>query len=200
MKSKNQKTKKYFRPEVLILLLVLLFISLYSLKNRTAFTLLIKGTSMSPTYQDQEIVWATYLYSKINHEDVVAIKFNENTIVKRVRFIPGDTFWVMKDDSIHWTPVPNELVADFQNINIWKLKKIIVPKGMFWLEGDNNETSYDSRIHGLFDSKHIVGVLAPWRQNKNKSATTPVIIRMQKLKKQGLPITREKFITNGFKL
>lgn len=192
--------RKYFRLEVLIPLLVLLGVALHDLNSKTAFKLIIDGTSMSPTYQNREVVWATFLYSRIVKDDVVAIKFNEHIIVKRVRFVPGDTFWVIKDDSLHWTPLPDDIVDDFKKLGIWELRKITVPSGMFWLEGDNKESSYDSRIYGLFKSQYVVGVLAPWRPNTGKVATTPSILRMQSLKKQGLPITREKFISNEFKL
>lgn len=197
----SNKKRTYFRLEVLIPLLVLLGVAVHDLKNKTAFRVLIDGTSMSPTYQDKEMVWATSLYSRIVEDDVVVVEFNnEYTIVKRVRFVPGDTFWAIKDDSIHWTPIPDDAVSDFKKLNIWKLKKITVPDGMFWLEGDNKETSYDSRIYGLFESQYIVGVLIPWRPNIGKSITSVPLIRLQFLKKQGLPITREKFINNVFKL
>ena len=201
MKSDTKKMRKYFRLEVLIPLLILLGVALHDLNSKTAFKLIINGTSMSPTYQDRETVWATILYSRIVKDDVVVIKLdNEHTIVKRVRFVPGDTFWAIKDDSLHWTPIPDDIVDDFKKLNIWKLRKITIPNGMLWLEGDNKESSYDSRIHGLFESQYIIGVVAPWRPNIGKITTTPIILRMQNFKKQGLPITRGKFIGNGFKL
>lgn len=188
------KTKRHFRWSVLIPLLMLLLFVIYNFTNKTAFKILIEGESMSPTYQDKELVWATSLYSSISKDDIVAVKLDEIIIVKRVRFIPGDVFWVIKDDMLHWTPIPDEMVNDFKNLNIWRVKKITVPNGMLWLEGDNRKVSYDSRIYGFFEFQNIIGVLFPWKANKNQETDSVSLNQMENLKNQGIPITKEKFI------
>lgn len=199
MKINIGKTKKHFRWRVLIPLLMLLGFAIHNFTNKTAFQILIDGESMSPTYQDKELVWATSLYSSVARDDIVAVKFDETIIVKRVRFIPGDVFWAIKDDMLRWTPIPDEMVNDFRNLNIWKIKKFTVPNEMLWLEGDNKKVSYDSRIHGFFEFQNIIGVLFPWKANKNNETSSISLNQMQNLKNQGIPITREKFINNVFK-
>jgi signal peptidase I len=154
---------------------------------------------MSPTYSNKELVWATSLQSEYQKDDVVVVKLENRLVVKRIKFVSGDVFWVLKDDKLHWTPIPDDMVEDFKNINIWKIKKLTVPNDAFWLEGDNKQTSYDSRMYGFFNKEQIVGVLCVSRFNTNNYDISASISRMQYLKQKGESVTMEKFITNVFK-
>jgi len=194
--SKN--LREYFRWEVLIPLLVLLAVSLHDWKSQIAFRVVIDGDSMSPTYQNKEIVWASSLYPRMVKEDVVVIQFNnESTIVKRVIYLPGDTFWVINFDDLHWVPIPDDVAIAFSKLNLYPIKKLTVPVGKIWLEGDNREISYDSRIYGFFDTEYIKGVVSPWRANDAKLEFPAPVQRLYDLRKQGKSITKEKFINNA---
>lgn len=189
--------KQYFRLDVLIILLVLLAVSFHDWKSQTSFRVVVDGDSMSPTYQNNDIITATSMYSRIIKDDVVILRLPKSVIIKRAIYLPGEIFWVMKFDQVHWEPIPENTVNDFIALNLWEIKKIKVPKDKIWLEGDNRDESYDSRICGFFDMKNIIGVVSPWQSTKLKKQNHAIVQRLYELKKQGKVINRENFISNA---
>lgn len=195
---KASNKKQYFRLDVLIILLVLLAVSLHDWKSQTSFRVVVDGDSMFPTYHNNEIITATSMYSRIIKDDVVILRLpNKSVIIKRAIYLPGEVFWVMKFDQIHWEPIPEDTVNDFIALNLWEIKKIQVPADKFWLEGDNRDESYDSRICGFFDMKNIIGVVSPWQSTKLKKQHPAIVQRLYDFKKQGKSINRENFISNA---
>lgn len=192
----NKGLRKYFRLEVLIPLLVLLIVSVHDWKSKTAFKVVVDGESMAPTYQSNEFVYATSVYSRLMKDDVVIISFNnESNLIKRIRFLPGETFWVIKEDATHWEPVPDNAGAELKRLGIWPMQKITLQKDQIWLEGDNKDASYDSRMYGPFELKYIRGVVVPWRKDTNTKDDTPTAVkRLYNLRKEGKAITKDKFI------
>ena len=75
------------------------------------------------------------------------------------------------------------------------MQKITLQKDQIWLEGDNKDASYDSRMYGPFELKYIRGVVVPWRKDTNTKDDTPTAVkRLYNLRKEGKAITKDKFI------
>jgi len=151
---------------------------------------------MSPTYQSGECVYATSVYSRLVKDDVVVISFNnESSLIKRIKFLPGDTFWAIKEDLVHWEPISDQDGVELKRLGIWPVQKITLKKNQIWLEGDNKDKSYDSRIYGPFELEYVRGVVVPWRKDENTKDDAPATVkRLYNLRKEGKAITRDKFI------
>ena len=108
----------------------------------------------------------------------------DDAYIKRVIGLPGDIIEIKKDDGVYINgkaliePYANEQPAynctDLSDIEVYKRMgktgKIIVPKGHFFLMGDNRNRSQDSHVWGFLDEKRIVGRAAVivWRRLKDK--------------------------------
>jgi len=102
--------------------------------GRASYT---SGTSMLPTLQGGEIIWLNHLPNSEEKDkdlrvgDVVVYlipRLSTRTYgLKRVLGLPGDAVFVRDVDYGYW---------------------VTVPRGKVWLQGDNTETSIDSRNFG----------------------------------------------------
>ncbi|KAA6453035.1 signal peptidase I [Bacillus swezeyi] len=132
---------------------------------------LVEGTSMDPTLHDGErlFVYKTVKYiGEFKRGDIVIIDGDEKNVhyVKRLIGLPGDTVQ-MKDDTLYINgkkvsepylkankkeaeAVGVKLTGDFGPVN--------VPKGKYFVMGDNRQRSMDSRNGlGLIDKKRVAG-------------------------------------------
>lgn len=112
----------------------------------------------------------------------------DDAYIKRVIGLPGDLIEIRRDEGVYINnkftaePYVNEPpkynCTDLSDINVYRKEglsgKIVVPKGHFFLMGDNRNRSQDSHVWGFLDEKRIVGRAAVivWRRLKEK----PIII------------------------
>lgn len=191
------KKHMHFRLEVLLPLLILLGVLIHDWKNQSSFWVMVDGVSMLPTYQNNEKLLATTLYPRIVKDDVVVAAVNDEIVIKRVIYIPGDKFWAANFDNSSWTPIPNYTVPELKKINMWTLKHIVVPENKFWVEGDNRAISLDSRKYGFIERTDIRGLVCDWRGSKVVYDDIPEDLpgplkRFFKMCKEGRFITKEK--------
>ena len=108
----------------------------------------------------------------------------DDAYIKRVIGLPGDVIEILEDKGVYINgkaliePYIKEPPAynctDLSDIEVYrrvgKTGKIIVPKGHFFLMGDNRNRSQDSHVWGFLDEKRIVGRAAVivWRKLKEK--------------------------------
>lgn len=125
-------------------LLFLLAFSIFFYKNFK--TIEVQGNSMEPTLMEGErllVSSAYWLVGEIKDNDIVVIRNIEegDTIIKRVYKSAGET-------------------VDLANVpDSWDITqgKYVVPPGTIYVLGDNREVSQDSRHHGPFDLKDVLG-------------------------------------------
>ena len=195
MPNRNNRLNKFFRWEVLIPLLVLMFVAMHDLQSQKVFRVVVQGDSMSPTFVNSEQAWATSVFPRLIRDDLVVLRVDGTVIIKRVKFLPFDTFWTIQEDGINWTPIPDDVVQDLQKLNLFPMRHISVPQGYVWIEGDNKPVSEDSRSQGLYKISDIMGVVTPWVANRNTHEPLPLTVeRIYELRKQGRPITKDKII------
>ena len=108
----------------------------------------------------------------------------DDAYIKRVIGLPGDLIEIhpgkgvfinnmlLAEEYVNEKPKYN--CTDLKDIEVYRRKgisgKIIVPKGNYFLMGDNRNRSQDSHVWGFLDGKRIIGKAAVivWRKLKDK--------------------------------
>lgn len=167
--------KEWFKDafKYIITIVIVIFIITYGVSVQQ-----IVGSSMYPTYQNEQIVILKKFYYKIfniKRFDVVSLKYNDTKyLIKRVIGLPGDTI-EYKNNKLY---VNNELIEeDFldnnvitKDFNLIELGYSVIPDGMYFVLGDNRSDSLDSMDFGLIKKEDILGKvnLRIWPLNKIK--------------------------------
>jgi signal peptidase I len=119
--------------------------------------MIFMGHSMAPTYADRELALMTTDVQHLTKGDVVVVKANGGTIVKRVAYLPGDWIeyryfageWVYFND--------NKVVHKIKHPERFPQRMVRVPEGYVFVLRDNPAVSIDSRQLGVL---HVSAVQA----------------------------------------
>lgn len=157
MKEKNVKKDII---NIIIIILVVVLIRMFIITPG-----IVNGSSMDNTLHDGELVIVNKigLLFGINRYDIVVIKSDEGTLIKRVIGLPNET--VKYADNILYindkkqdTPIDFDETGDFT---------ITANKNEYIVLGDNRSISKDSRVLGTFKKDEIKGkvnlVLFPFK-------------------------------------
>jgi signal peptidase I len=136
-----------------------------------AFSVTVDGTSMEPTLHDGDRMFLEFwTHDEIERFDVVeadapsAVAGGGTRILKRVIGMPGDRVSVSRDARVLVRPAGEEETYVVEN-PAWsaatgaELEWLTVPKGAYWLLGDNWNASTDSRSFGFVDAEAVHGRL-----------------------------------------
>lgn len=143
------KKLKELMPYIIIVVVVLLVRSFIVTPG------LVNGSSMEPTLHNNELVLINKigLNKGIERYDIVVVKYENSTIIKRVIGLPyetveyiNDTLYI--DGKIVGTKVDFEYTKDF---------KLTAGKNEYIVLGDNRNISKDSRIIGPVKERDIIG-------------------------------------------
>lgn len=153
---------KRFVKYVLIDILLAALISFF-LINYVVSAFLIEGDSMRPLLRDQERVLISKLAVRRGHlkrfDLVVFFKPDEpeKSLIKRVIGLPGEVIEIrggrvlVNDRPLEQPFVgPDALAPD-------DMKALLIPRGTFFVMGDNRQVSFDSRLFGPVPQKYIYG-------------------------------------------
>ena len=113
----------------------------------------------------------------------------DDAYIKRIIGLPGDHIEIRKGEGVYINgkflyesyvnEEPNYDCLNLSDIEVYRRQgksgKIIVPKGYYFLMGDNRNRSQDSHVWGFLDGRRIVGRAAVivWRRLKDK----PILFR-----------------------
>lgn len=148
-------TSKY-----IITIFVVIFIIVY-----VASVQQVVGSSMSPTFKNQDILILNKFYYRffdIKRFDIVSLEYDDTKyLIKRVIGLPGDKI-EYKDNILYVNGVAIEesfldddvVTNDF---NLSDLGYDVIPEDMYLVLGDNRGDSLDSRDIGLITKKSILG-------------------------------------------
>lgn len=121
------------------------------------------GSSMEPTLYSNNVLVTDRISPRIGNIDRgdVVIAKNPNhpkqLICKRIVGLPGDLILAQDTGESNIDAIPDEYVSDepinakmtdTSKNNEIKYKKVVIPKGFIWIEGDNSANSSDSRHYG----------------------------------------------------
>ena len=126
----------------------------------------VSGPSMDPNLKNGDIMILNKI-AKIDRFDIVVIKSSDvdDVLIKRVIALPGETFEVKDGDIYINDKKINDKYGYGETVDFVKLK---VPKGEYFVMGDNRSVSADSRMFGTFKKKDIKGttnfILFPFKR------------------------------------
>ena len=135
---------------IIVIILVLL------IKAYVVSPIKVNGSSMNKTLENNDIMILneiTYSFNDVKRFDIVVIKTKDEYLIKRVIGLPGEKIKYKKNKLyINGEYIKenfdHEKTDDFEDS---------VPKGKYFVLGDNRVNSADSRILGAFSKKEIKG-------------------------------------------
>ena len=124
--------------------------------------IVVQGVSMSPTFQNKQILIAKSInnYEDIKINDILVCELEENTIVKRVKYIQNQSVYYYIDSNTSEIKLIDKNIYQYLSThpiirNKSLLRKIIVPSNSVYLLGDNLNNSDDSRRFGTLSRNNI---------------------------------------------
>lgn len=152
-------TKKN-KIEILVILVLTIAIT-YTVFHTLVFITFIPTESMLPTLQVNEtcIFVRSFQTSDITAGDIVLFEHDGTNLVKRIIACPGDTV-LIKDGAVY---INGEKQSEpyITGLTTASVSTFEVPKGCYFVMGDNREHSYDSRAweDSYLEGKDIKGIL-----------------------------------------
>ena len=146
--------KKSFLKEngiYIILIIIVLIIKMFVVSP-----IRVNGASMNNTLFDKDIMILdeiSYRFNDIKRFDIVVVETKDEYLIKRVIGLPGET--IKYEDNILY--VNGKKVEENFSHKETKDFEAVVPKGKYFVLGDNRTNSTDSRIIGPVSKSEIKG-------------------------------------------
>ena len=158
----HKKRGSVFGKILLILLLLVLIAAAVGIILLPGFV--IYGNSMSPSLDEGDIV-ISWPYAEIDNGDLVAFRYGERVLVKRVIASSGDSVELLQDGSVLrngftlYEPYA-ALTEDPEDPEMQY--PVTVPEGSYFVLGDNRGNSVDSRnsIIGFVSEDQMIGQIS----------------------------------------
>ena len=154
--KEESKLKKFFRELVpyIIIIIVVLFV-----KNYIIAPVQVRGDSMDSTLQSGDVMLLNRLQFKrygVKRFDIVVVDDHDTYIIKRIIGLPGDIVEIKDERLIINGEEYDEYYLDEGTTTSDLI--VEVPKGHYYILGDNREESLDSRILGPIKEEQIRGI------------------------------------------
>lgn len=176
VKSKKRRLWNFLHDKNTIYLLLFLLTLIVFQTNFFAHR--VDGVSMQPTFHNNDLVLLRKT-RKIQRYEIVTFRPEEDrssSYIKRVIGVPGDYIWVdgntlflaYKDNPQQFVETPKRIenMSDGMikiNVSDEAAKELAqydqIPKGCYFVQGDNRNNSNDSRNFGLVKDEQIEGTL-----------------------------------------
>ena len=171
-KEQEVKEKRSFKSILLELLsYVVVIVVVLLIKRFIVAPIKVNGNSMYSTLHDGDIMILNvigYRFSDIERFDIVVVNTKKEYIIKRIIGLPGEEI-EYRDNQLY---VDGKEVEENYGSDVTEDFKIKVPKGSYFVLGDNRTNSLDSRYFGPFQKKEILGktklTIFPFRRIGNK--------------------------------
>ena len=150
MDEKAIKTIKELLPYIITIIVVLLF------KHFLFAPIRVNGDSMYSTLKDKDIMIlnkVNYRFNKINRFDIVVVDADYEYLIKRVIGLPGEKVEV-KNNKLYINGKFIKQDFKYKKTDDFTYK---IPKGEYFVMGDNRTNSLDSRYFGSFKRNKILG-------------------------------------------
>jgi signal peptidase I len=154
---------KHFVKYVVIDILLAALISFF-LINYVVSAFKIDGDSMEPQLRARERVLISKLAVRRGNlhrfDIVVTYKPDEpdKSLIKRIIGMPGEIIEVRGGDVlINDKPLKQSFAGGPAGMSPADMKALLIPRGMYFVMGDNRGVSFDSRLFGPVPEKYIFG-------------------------------------------
>jgi signal peptidase I len=118
----------------------------------------VNGNSMQPTLNSGNIIIIKKFDLSIKNNDIVVIRKNKKTLIKRVVGIPNDKI-IIKDDTLYVNDLKfdNRITSYSGNAK----EEITLADDEYYVLGDNRSNSIDSRYEeiGIIKKDEIIGIM-----------------------------------------
>lgn len=155
--SKKDKINKFFKatiPYIIIVIVVAL------IRTFIVTPVQVEGLSMYSTLDDKEVLLLKKYDKSYDRFDIVVFNYNGTKLIKRVIGLPGETV-SYKDNELYINDkYVDEYFLNGQETYDFDLEELgydKIPKGYYFVMGDNRDNSTDSRIIGLVSASEIEG-------------------------------------------
>ena len=138
-------------PYVIVILVVVL------IRTFLITPIKVNGTSMVETLQHGDTMILNKISMKfrsIKRFEIVVIKTSDSYLIKRVIGLPGESI-EYKDGKLYIND--KEYKDPYYKDNTLDFEKVEIPKGYYFVMGDNRGDSIDSRIIGPVKKEDILG-------------------------------------------
>lgn len=143
-----------------VVLAVVLFLGINAVSARVR----VDGSSMIPTLQNGEFVLVNrlaYRLGETERGDIIVFRsINEPDLdlIKRIIGLPGEIIevrggQVLINDKLLKQPMVDGAVSRSPE----DMKALLIPRGMYFVMGDNRGVSFDSRLFGPVPEKYVFG-------------------------------------------
>ena len=156
-------TKPHFTKKQRIVLSVLTFFFIGLFIHLFIFrTAIVDGHSMAPTINDQQTIIynrLSYLFDSPHRGDVVVIKRDDETYIKRIIGLPTETL-SYENQQLYIDEIPYRQTFITNERSYWthNIKPTYIPDHYYYVMGDNRQNSRDSRNSlGLISKDNIIG-------------------------------------------
>ena len=156
MESTSKDNFKKFFKEYFPYIGIIVFVIL--IKQFVMSPIIVNGESMMKTLHDKDVMILdriSYRVSDIDRFDIVVVDEGSEYIIKRVIGLPGEE--VSCEDGKLF--VNGKEIKDSYGIGLTDDFVFEVPKGEYFVLGDNREVSNDSRSYGFVPRSKILGVV-----------------------------------------
>lgn len=150
----QKKELKDWIKTIIYAILIYLFVSVFMFSAR------VDGSSMNPTFNHGDFLFASrnYLTAQYERGDVIVFHSDTlgNALIKRVIGVPGDTVIIENQEVF----INGEKIDEpYINNPPLEFLKITVEEGTYFVMGDNRQNSLDSRYQavGLVPKDKILG-------------------------------------------
>jgi signal peptidase I len=155
--------------EVALIAIVLFFVARVAIQNFR-----VNGYSMQPTLQNNEFILVdklSYHFTSPQRGDIIVFRYPGNPsedFIKRVIGIPGDRITIHNGAVyVDGTRLKENYIEAPPDYTMWKIPNTdsdVVPKGYYFVLGDNRNDSADSHYWGLLPRSDIIGraLIAYW--------------------------------------
>lgn len=157
----KQETRRKIKEIVLWLVaFVGVFGGYYMMDTQVIGRAEVDGTSMVPTYHDQDRTVFSRL-KEPEHGDIVIFMMRDIPIIKRVIAIEGDTIEIRNGVVyLNGSALDEPYITEYwTNGGCIDDKPLTLKKGEYFLMGDNRNVSHDSRAEGVFTKEDYVGTV-----------------------------------------
>lgn len=152
--------QKKFLIEILAIGLLIFFISQFFIQ-----ICFVNGNSMYPTLKNRDFLFIKKINLNIKKNDIVVIRKENKTIIKRVVGVPHDTI-LIKDGKV----LVNDVEFDTRYTSDYgRRETITLLEDQYYVLGDNREHSIDSRSDeiGIINKKEIKGIMLFNKENRS---------------------------------
>ena len=157
-KTNAQKVSGFFKATLPYIVIV---IAVALIRTFIVTPVQVEGLSMFSTLDDKEILLLKKYDKSYDRFDIVVFNYNGTKLIKRIVGLPGETV-KYKDNKLYINGqyVKEDFLKDHQETYDFDLEELgykRIPKGYYFVMGDNRTNSTDSRIIGLVPSSDIEG-------------------------------------------